>query len=72
MIANCDQYVDCSMDAFFESWFEAGYDGMIMTMKADDPKWSFVGFDCTGKPERLRSASMALRVRSTSSVGPTP
>lgn len=53
VIANCDQYVDCSMDAFFEAWFEGDYDGMIMTMKADDPKWSFVGFDCTGKPDRV-------------------
>ena len=37
LIANCDQYVDCSMDAFFEAWFEGDYDGMILTMKAYDP-----------------------------------
>lgn len=53
VIANCDQYVDCSMDDFFRHWFEGGYDGSIMTMKADDPKWSFVGFDAAGRPERV-------------------
>lgn len=53
LIANCDQYVDCSMDDFLDAWFENCHDGMIMTMTADDPKWSFVGFDESGKPSRV-------------------
>ena len=53
VIANCDQYVDCKMDDFLDMWFSHHYDGMIMTMTADDPKWSFVGFDDAGKPSRV-------------------
>ena len=47
MIANCDQYIDASMDAYLASMGEA--DGLIMTMSADDPKWSFVRFDDNGR-----------------------
>lgn len=47
MIANCDQYVDVDIDAYIESMGEA--DGLIMTMAADDPKWSFVRFDDAGR-----------------------
>lgn len=43
MIANCDQYVDVDIDAYLDSMGEA--DGLIMTMKAHDNKWSFVRFD---------------------------
>ena len=43
MIANCDQYIDADMDTYLDSMGEAG--GLIMTMAADDPKWSFVRFD---------------------------
>ena len=53
LIANCDQFIDCSMDEFIAAWFKHAYDGMIMTMKADDPKWSFVGFDAAGRAERV-------------------
>lgn len=53
VIANCDQYVDCAIDDFLDSWFGGEYDGMIMTMTADDPKWSFVGFDAAGRVDRV-------------------
>lgn len=53
LIANCDQFIDCSMDNFITNWKEHDYDGMIMTMKANDPKWSFVGFDANGRAERV-------------------
>jgi NDP-sugar pyrophosphorylase family protein len=43
MIANSDQYVDVNMDRYLAAM--NGLDGLIMTMKADDPKWSFVGLD---------------------------
>lgn len=53
VIANCDQYVDCKIDNFLDDWFSAKQDGMIMTMTANDPKWSFVGFDEAGKVNRV-------------------
>ena len=53
IIANCDQYIDCCMDDFISNWFKNECDGMVMTMTADDPKWSFVGFDHDGKVERI-------------------
>ena len=49
MIANCDQYVSVSMDAYFTKMVEGAFDGFIMTMSANDPKWSFIALDCEGK-----------------------
>lgn len=43
MIANSDQWVDTDINEYLKSG--EGYDGFIMTMKAHDPKWSFVRFD---------------------------
>ena len=50
MIANCDQYVECDIDAYLATVTQQQLDGLIMTMTADDPKWSFVRFadDDTG------------------------
>jgi len=42
MIANCDQLVDASIDRYLDRAAEQDLDGLIMTMPADDPKWSFV------------------------------
>lgn len=47
MIANCDQYVDTDIDAYLDAMGAA--DGLIMTMWADDPKWSFVRRDAGGR-----------------------
>lgn len=47
MIANCDQYVDADINAYLAA--EDGADGLIMTMWADDPKWSFVRRDAEGR-----------------------
>lgn len=47
MIANCDQYIDTSIDAYLADMGTA--DGLIMTMWADDDKWSFVRRDATGR-----------------------
>lgn len=44
MIANSDQYIDTSIDDYLAVQ-DRGYDGLIMTMKASDPKWSYVGLD---------------------------
>lgn len=43
MIANSDQYVDIDINEYLAAM--AGYDGLIMTMTADDPKWSFIKYD---------------------------
>lgn len=48
MIANSDQYVDASIDDYLASMDDRGLDGLIMTMAADDPKWSFAGLDEAG------------------------
>ncbi|MET3119262.1 dTDP-glucose pyrophosphorylase [Undibacterium sp. GrIS 1.8] len=45
MIANSDQYVELSIDRYIKQMSEDNLDGLIMTMTADDPKWSFVGLD---------------------------
>jgi NDP-sugar pyrophosphorylase family protein len=43
MIANSDQYVDMSIDDYLDVMSNKNLDGLIMTMTASDPKWSFVG-----------------------------
>lgn len=48
MIANSDQYVEIDINDYLQAMGEARADGLIMTMKADDPKWSFVRFDPAG------------------------
>jgi dTDP-glucose pyrophosphorylase len=40
MIANSDQYLDMAVDDYLAAMGDR--DGLIMTMTADDPKWSFV------------------------------
>lgn len=46
MIANSDQYVDVSIDEYMHSMGKN--DGLIMTMKATDDKWSFIKYDENG------------------------
>ncbi|RRS04367.1 glycosyl transferase family 2 [Aquabacterium soli] len=45
MIANSDQYIDCRIDDYLDVMSEQELDGLIMTMTANDPKWSFVALD---------------------------
>lgn len=49
MIANCDQLVDVSMDEYLNTMQTKNLDGLIMTMTANDPKWSFVRMNTSGK-----------------------
>lgn len=42
MIANCDQYIDVSIDDYLARMQADHLDGLIMTMTANDAKWSFV------------------------------
>lgn len=48
MIANCDQWVDAGIDTYLAASDPDGVDGLIMTMWADDPKWSFARIDAHG------------------------
>ncbi len=45
MIANSDQYVDIDIDRYLDRLQDNELDGLIMTMTANDPKWSYVGVD---------------------------
>lgn len=46
MIANSDQFVDTDIDTYLAAM--EGYDGLIMTMPASDPKWSYIRYDEQG------------------------
>ncbi|GBQ86797.1 nucleotidyl transferase [Gluconacetobacter johannae DSM 13595] len=48
MIANSDQYVNINVDTYLYKIYEEKLDGLIMTMTAHDPKWSFVSLDSDG------------------------
>ncbi len=48
MIANCDQYIATPIDGYLNQMVQGSYDGFIMTMTANDPKWSFIGLDDKG------------------------
>jgi NDP-sugar pyrophosphorylase family protein len=48
MIANCDQWVDTDVDAYLATMEAAHADGLIMTMRANDPKWSYAKLDERG------------------------
>ncbi len=45
MIANSDQWVDIDINDYLSKMERENADGMIMTMWANDPKWSFVRFN---------------------------
>lgn len=46
MIANSDQFVDTNINQYLAEM--KNNDGLIMTMPADNPKWSFIKFDSEG------------------------
>lgn len=48
MIVNSDQYIRYSIDDYLAAQ-EGAADGLIMTMEADDPKWSFVRLGPAGE-----------------------
>ena len=53
MIANSDQYIDANINTYLEDMNARELDGLIMTMKANDPKWSFVGVSDDGMVSRV-------------------
>lgn len=44
MLANSDQYVDIDINQYLKASSNPGFDGLIMTMKATDNKWSFIKY----------------------------
>lgn len=46
MIANSDQYVDTDINEYLAAMGD--YDGLIMTMPANHPKWSYIRYDEQG------------------------
>ena len=48
MIANSDQFIDISIDLYLKKMEDLSLDGLIMTMAANDPKWSYVKLNDTG------------------------
>ncbi len=46
MIANSDQYVDTDINAYLAAMGDS--DGLIMTMPASDPKWSYIRYNESG------------------------
>lgn len=53
MLANSDQWVDIRIDDYLATLEQRGADGLIMTMRADDPKWSYVGLSPDGWVNRV-------------------
>ena len=53
MISNSDQYIDANINAYLEDMIARRLDGLIMTMKADDPKWSYLGVNDDGMVSRV-------------------
>lgn len=43
MIANSDQFVDIDINTYLSTMDR--YDGLIMTMPASDPKWSYIAYN---------------------------
>ncbi len=48
MVANSDQFVDIDIDGYLAAAAAPSLDGLIMTMPASDPKWSFAAVDGSG------------------------
>ena len=49
MIANSDQWVDININDYLILMDEKNADGWIMSMTANDPKWSYIQFDEHGQ-----------------------
>ena len=48
MTANSDQYIDFDIYDYLKDMDDRKLDGLIMTMKADDPKWSYARTNMDG------------------------
>jgi len=48
MNANSDQYIDFDINEYLDAMQSRNLDGIIMTMKSQDPKWSYAKTDKNG------------------------
>ena len=48
VVANSDQYIDASLEDFYADLVYARFDGEILAMRDNDPKWSFARTDDEG------------------------
>ena len=48
MTANSDQFIDIDINEYLDDMTERQLDGLIMTMKSQDPKWSYARTDANG------------------------
>lgn len=48
MNANSDQFIDFDINEYLDAMQSRNLDGMIMTMKSNDPKWSYAKTDANG------------------------
>jgi NDP-sugar pyrophosphorylase family protein len=53
MIANSDQWVEADINAYLAALDTTDADGLIMTMWADHPKWSYIRLDAAGNTLEL-------------------
>ncbi|MFO1161099.1 MAG: glycosyltransferase family 2 protein [Reyranellaceae bacterium] len=66
MIANSDQYVTVDIDRYLSTMDDHAADGLIMTMQAHDPKWSFAAVDGAGWVTRVAEKQV---ISSNATVG---
>lgn len=52
--ANSDQYLDASLGLFYSSLAERKSEGLVLCMKDDDPKWSYVQTSSDGRVTKVR------------------
>lgn len=48
VIANSDQLIESGIDDFYDHWMAVDLDGLILTMRATDAKWSFAAVRSDG------------------------
>jgi dTDP-glucose pyrophosphorylase len=53
MLVNSDQWIDVDINRYLKEIENKESDGLIMTMWADDSKWSYVGFNDNGDVNRV-------------------
>jgi NDP-sugar pyrophosphorylase family protein len=54
VVANSDQYVDASLNDFYALCQMEDVAGVILAMEDDDPKWSYVAVDESGRATQVR------------------
>ena len=64
--ANSDQYVDAPLHGFYQVVASGAWDGVILTMKDNDPKWSYAATDHLGCVSRVEEKAV---ISSDATVG---